>query len=100
MAVERVLAGYHIARRWPSTCGTGLIFMQDMVGDGDANSRSRGADRVRAVRNLTLLQRKRARGKPGAGRTHGLARVTRGSSHHRYNRAKPGLPRAMVLRLP
>jgi hypothetical protein len=32
VAVERVTAGYHIAREWPSTCGTGLIFMQDMVG--------------------------------------------------------------------
>src|SRR3954462_3480779 len=29
---KEVPARYHIARNWPSTCGTGLIFMQDMVG--------------------------------------------------------------------
>src|SRR3977135_1396691 len=28
---EAVLAGYHIGPRWPRTCGTRLIFMQDMV---------------------------------------------------------------------
>jgi hypothetical protein len=27
-----VFAGYHIARLRPSPCGTGLLFMQDMVG--------------------------------------------------------------------
>src|SRR3984893_4692471 len=31
---KAALAGYHIGRRWPSTCATGLIFMQDMVGIG------------------------------------------------------------------
>src|SRR5450759_1806626 len=31
---KAALAGYHIGRRRPSTCGTGLIFMQDMVGMG------------------------------------------------------------------
>jgi hypothetical protein len=35
MAVERVFAGYHIARHWPSACGSRLIFMQDMVGMGE-----------------------------------------------------------------
>src|SRR6187455_2323997 len=29
---KEVPAGYHIARNWPSGCGTGLVFMQDMVG--------------------------------------------------------------------
>ena len=32
MAVERVLAAYHIAREWPSACGGYGIFMQDVVG--------------------------------------------------------------------
>src|SRR6476659_7932339 len=27
---KEALAGYHIGPKWPSTCGTGLIFMQDM----------------------------------------------------------------------
>src|ERR1700722_5495069 len=36
VAVERVIAGYHIARQWPSACGTRLIFMQDMVGWRDS----------------------------------------------------------------
>src|SRR6476660_21485 len=29
---KEVPARYHIGRNWPSTCGTGLVFMQDMVG--------------------------------------------------------------------
>ena len=29
---KEVSARYHIGRNWPSTCGTGLIFMPDMVG--------------------------------------------------------------------
>src|SRR5207249_8120981 len=29
---KEVPARYHIGRNWPSACGTGLIFMQDMVG--------------------------------------------------------------------
>ena len=29
---KEALAGYHIAREWPSACGTRLIFMQDVVG--------------------------------------------------------------------
>ena len=28
---KEAFARYHIARNWPSTCGMGLIFMQDMV---------------------------------------------------------------------
>src|ERR1700685_2824774 len=32
---KAALAGYHIAQARPSACGTGLIFMQDMVGMGD-----------------------------------------------------------------
>src|SRR5882757_6221971 len=31
---EAALAGYHIRPRWPSACGAGLLFMQDMVGMG------------------------------------------------------------------
>src|SRR5712672_3534637 len=31
---EAALAGYHIRPRWPSGCGAGLLFMQDMVGMG------------------------------------------------------------------
>src|ERR1700676_1518645 len=30
---KAVLAGYHIGPKWPSACGTSLIFMQNMVGD-------------------------------------------------------------------
>ena len=29
---KEVPARYHIGRNWPSTCGTGLVFMPDMVG--------------------------------------------------------------------
>src|SRR5665811_109096 len=32
---KAALAGYHIGRRRPSTCGTGLIFMKDMEGGGN-----------------------------------------------------------------
>src|SRR5882724_554294 len=31
---EAALAGYHIGPRWPSGCGAGRSFMQDMVGTG------------------------------------------------------------------
>src|SRR5439155_1913166 len=31
---EAALAGYHIGPRWPSACGAGLLFLQDMVGMG------------------------------------------------------------------
>src|SRR5436305_12405156 len=37
---KEVPARYHISRNWPSTCGTGLIFMPDMVGMKGACSRA------------------------------------------------------------
>src|SRR5580704_15797233 len=38
---KEALAGYHIGPRWPSACGTDLIFMQDMVGCQFSVSRAR-----------------------------------------------------------
>src|SRR3954454_2221066 len=38
---KAALAGYHIGGRRPSTCGTWPIFMQDMVGTGFCEFRSR-----------------------------------------------------------
>src|ERR1700682_4240057 len=82
---EAALAGYHIGRRRPSTCGTRLLFMQDMVGIGwDASLRrpgevedcfavnaishryslSRGA--IRPSYGKTVRPKKRAQGTPGA----------------------------------
>src|ERR1700730_6442009 len=31
---KAALAGYHIGRQWPSSCGARLLFVQDMVGMG------------------------------------------------------------------
>ena len=45
----------------------------------------------------TSLERQRARGKPGAGRTRSLAckmKKHTSGSHYRFDRAGPGLPRA------
>src|SRR6202163_400477 len=39
---EAALGGYHIGPQWPSACGAGLLFMQDMVGDGVVATRGRG----------------------------------------------------------
>src|SRR5262249_38093621 len=47
--------------------------------------------------SMLSLEEKRARGKPGAGRTRSLAcrmKKHTSGSHHRFNRAGPGLPRA------
>src|SRR5712692_1833259 len=49
---EAALAGYHIGPQWPSACGAGLLFVQDMVGIGEnqgASCPGRGAARSGAT---------------------------------------------------
>src|SRR5712664_1339170 len=59
---EAALAGYHIGPRWPSGCGAGRSFMQDMVGDGVVASLPSGRRRRPP---LPLAGRGRGWGSPG-----------------------------------
>jgi len=104
MAVEKGLAGYHIARPRPSACGTRLIIMQDMVGMAEfpwnspnhaaAFPRRKVSARVLARSPLSRGRREsRVPNAPAALRVKIETRklVTTGSPD------QPGLPCAMVL---
>src|SRR6266481_4338622 len=46
---EAALGGYHIGPQWPSACGAGLLFMQDMVGMGWLPASCPGRDAARSA---------------------------------------------------